>query len=424
MFKKLSPKSKLMLIFSIMMIVYAIIRQLILVSLFPQFGISLILQIAGAFIAIYITMYISISKIVENPINKLSYTIEQLIDGNTSVKYDISGSNDIFDYLGRKINQYTFVLDNIVSNVTESILSLSNASEELSSTSEVFAKNSQEHAASIEEISSSMEEVSAGGETIYNNIKDLDDRIKYVTQLIGESMNIVTDAGQNMGEAIVIKEDLDEMMSHVVNEIEKSKESITMSQKSLAETLEIGKVVREISDKINLLSLNAQIEAARAGEHGKGFAVVGNEISKLADNTKTNTDSIVKNINLLNQYINESNEKFIDILQAINNIIPKIKRFGEVVMHVGNLAQEDFKKLGIIKDNSLSITDNSGNIVLSIKEQSDALEEVNKVVNDISNNIQTYASGSEELIGSAVELSNMSSHISDKLKFFKLKQGA
>ena len=167
-------------------------------------------------------------------------------------------------------------------------------------------------------------------------------------------------------------------------------------------------LIDDITDRINLLSLNAAIEAARAGEHGRGFAVVADEIGKLATATSDNSKEISTRIkNMINDILQgkmivDKTKKSIDVIfksiEDINSLIDETKL---VLTEQGNAISEVVGQANLMESMASDIAD-------ATREQNSSMEENIKTVSRLSEIAQEIASANQKILeftGSIVEKS-------------------
>lgn len=254
-----------------------------------------------------------------------------------------------------------------------------------------FMQNSQDQAAAIEEVSASVEQVSAGTENVksstdqqFEGIESLSKVMKATTEIMQEMIQLTQGFLQKMQDIACNAKSGEEslaLMNETMNTIGKSSGEITG----------IIAIINDISDKINLLSLNAAIEAARAGDYGRGFAVVADEISKLADQTATSIKTIGNLIVNNDREIRTGIQNVTMVINTINAIIKDIDVIVSQITALSDAVSRQAKENSVAFDNVESVRLQSEQIKMAMDEQKRAIDEISNTIGSINELAQKNA---------------------------------
>ena len=297
----------------------------------------------------------------------------RIADRDLSLKVTPRSDKDV---LGRSFGLMVDNLSDIIRQLSENAQELSSSASEIASTSEQMAGGMTEQAARVEEISSAIEEMTA---TIVQSSANANEA--------SEASQTASATAANGGETV---RDTIHGMQMIADTTRQSGESIAKLASSADEIGRIVAVIDDIADQTNLLALNAAIEAARAGEQGRGFAVVADEVRKLAERTSAATSEIGDMI----RGIQKQTEQAVESAEAGVQEIDKGRA----------LADKAGTALNEIVTVSQQVKNMVQQIALASNQQSLAAEQMSKAIQQISNTTRQAADGASQSATAADEL--------------------
>jgi methyl-accepting chemotaxis protein len=275
---------------------------------------------------------------------------------------------------GMKAMQQT--LRNMIEEIVRGAEQLSSASDQLLNASEEVARRSRLQSESASSMAAAVEEMTVSIDQVAENAReahgisvqtgDLSDKGTHVIQNAASEMNKISEAVQ--------------ASSAVIEDLGRQSDQITS----------IVKTIHEIADQTNLLALNAAIEAARAGEQGRGFAVVADEVRKLAERTSQSTTEIAGMVEKIQN----------GTRSAVSSMEAGVKQAGKGV----ELADQAGASITEIRDGALRVMEVVNNI-------SDAIREQGAASSDIAKNIEQVAQMSEESAGAIQDTADAARHL-------------
>ncbi|MCQ9379117.1 methyl-accepting chemotaxis protein [Methyloversatilis sp. XJ19-49] len=308
--------------------------------------------------------------------------LHSLAEGKLNHKLSLSGKDD-FAWLGYEYNQACKSFRKLIEKMTALSSTLTQSAEELSQLTITANQNGTKQADRIRTVAEAMEEMTASARQVAALSADMD--------------SIVRSTGDSTRSG---KTDLEHSMEGVSRIAVEMEESLTVIERLVKDSEEIAKindVVKEISDQTNLLALNAAIEAARAGEQGRGFAVVADEVRKLAQRTQGSTADIEHIVAKIRHDAKETVERVGQASERVSGAVKTsrgaVDTFTDILQRMDELVSK------------------SGEVALSMQEQDTTAHailrnagELSALSEDNARGVSMTATQGESLAASAREL--------------------
>lgn len=346
--------------------------------------------------------------------------MEQLASGNLSQREIQSKSKDEMGQLVTSTNQLNQNLRAIVSQINT-------VSETVTSQSEELTQSANEVKMGAEQVAITMQELASGSETQANSASDLSFGMNNFAEKVQEANENSYRIETNSKVVLSMTKDGSELMKNSIAQMDKIDKIVRDSvhkvqglDKQSQEISNLVTVIKDVSNQTNLLALNAAIEAARAGEHGKGFAVVADEVRKLAEQVSdsvTNITDIVGNIQKESGLVSESLQGgYVEVEKGK----AQVESTGETFQGISEAVTEMVSSITTIAENLTEIAANAQEMNGAIEEIASVSEESAAGVEQTSASSQQISSIMEEVAGGSDQLAKLAEELNDLIRHFKL----
>jgi methyl-accepting chemotaxis protein len=327
---------------------------------------------------------------VIEPIKEASEVLAVMATGDLTIRMIGNYKGDLAK-LKNDLNMLGDSLSELIRQVNEAVQNTASSAMQISSTAEGLAAATQEQSAQADDVATAVEEMSR---TITENAMSANK----TAEVAKENGRIAKEGGQVVTLTV-------NKMRDIAKVVKNSAENIQKLGESSKQIGEIISVIDDIADQTNLLALNAAIEAARAGEQGRGFAVVADEVRKLAERTTEAT----KQIAVMIKGIQSETEAAVNAMNKGN----------EEVNSGIELADKAGQSLQQILVSTQEVIDMINQIAAASEEQSATSEEISKNVTSISKVTAESAQHVEEVAHTADDLAKMTNQLAELMRQFK-----
>jgi methyl-accepting chemotaxis protein len=342
-------------------------------------------------IVLCVTVSMTITNSITVPIRRNIEVAKTLADGNLSVNVEV----DRKDEFGDEMEAFKTMVEKwkiLITEVKSSATSVASASHELSASAEQLARGASSQVERTIQVSTASEEMSQANLDIAKNASNISDSAKEMVHTAQSGSGIVNKSVNEVKE--------------IAKTVHKSSDFVKELGDQGEKIGEIVLVINDIADQTNLLALNAAIEAARAGEAGRGFAVVADEVKKLAERTSKSTQEIGSMINAIKSGVDKA-----------------VKSMGEASENVKlgvELSSQAGSALDGIVDSSTSLQSMVQQIAAAIEEMNSTTDEIAKDIEQVANVTKDSSHAAEQVTQAALELSTLSLSLEQSVRGFRI----
>ena len=377
-----------------------------------------ILVVAGAIVMFIFSL--KMSSNITDAILKLQDHAVQLSKGNLRLDDIVVDSRDEIGTLANAFNEMSGNLRGLIGKMSNTAHQVAAASEELTASAQQSADTSVHVAEKVGEVNmnvnTQLADIDAAKESVDLVFRDIEN--------MSAKTNVVTKASNETAESAQRGSKLMETAVGKMTNIEKSVMASAEVVKKLGESSQqIGQIVEAISgiaEQTNLLALNAAIEAARAGEHGRGFAVVSEEVRKLASESATSAEQIRDRINQIQHDTAEA-------VEAMQTGTKDVQEGTEAIREVGEQFKQIMKRVDGIQQQMAGIGTSMKTVSTGANKIVEAVESINEVsrqtsehTNSISNDTETQSASNEEIAAASQSLSKLAEEMQNEINKFKV----
>ncbi len=338
-------------------------------------------------------LYLMIRVVLTKPLGTVIELMKDVAtgDGDLTKRMDLNRSDEI----GKLGSWFDTFLDKMHGIITD----ISGVTRQVAAASTEIAASSEEMAAGLGEQQNQTQQASAAVQQLTQSVAEVARQSTDASKAAEDSRSRATEGGTVVQETVL-------EISAIASQVDESAQAVTELGRRSEEIGGIIAVINDIADQTNLLALNAAIEAARAGEHGRGFAVVADEVRKLAERTTQATEEVGNSIREI------QNETAI----AVERIESGSKRMNAGV----ELAQSAGSALEEIVNSSAQLLSQVQGIAAASEQQAQAAEEIARSIDQVNAVAMESSEGASQAAQAAADLSQGSEQMQQLVDRFKL----
>ncbi len=381
---------------------------------------TLVLLLGVIAVIVGVAIALLIGRIISRPVTAIADVATKIADGDLTVNKIVVKNRDEIGELADSFNQMAENLRHVIQQVRMN-------SEQVAASAEQLTASSEQTSKATEQVTSTMQELAMGVDKQVQNVEETSQIINEMSigvQQVASNAQHVSNTAIDAFEKATEGDQVIKTAVQQMNSINQTVADLGVVVKELGERSnhigEIIEVITGIAAQTNLLALNAAIEAARAGEHGRGFAVVADEVRKLAEQSAHSSQQISLLISAIQEETNKAVQSMQVAAKEVEEGIGIVNTAGTSFAHIQDSVSEVKLQIQEVSSAVQQMAAGAEQIVGSMKMITEVTEASASGTQEISAATEEQLASMEEISSSASSLSQMADELQTLIRRFKV----